>query len=117
MNKKENTYCKRCNVTFECMVNDIANCQCSSITLANITSEFISKTKYSCLCANCLTEINTMIVTHNKDIGTLNTNNLIEGLHYYMDGTYFVFTELYHYLKGRCCENGCRHCAYGNKKE
>jgi hypothetical protein len=28
-----------------------------------------------------------------------------------------VFTEFYHILKGYCCENGCRHCAYGFKKQ
>ncbi|MEO1009880.1 MAG: DUF5522 domain-containing protein [Bacteroidota bacterium] len=25
----------------------------------------------------------------------------------------WVFTEFYHILRGQCCQNGCRHCAYG----
>lgn len=41
-------------------------------------------------------------------------DHLVENTHYYKEGPYLVFTELYHYLKGRCCGNGCRHCAYGN---
>jgi hypothetical protein len=28
-----------------------------------------------------------------------------------------VFTEYYHILKGYCCQNRCRHCAYGLKSE
>jgi len=38
---------------------------------------------------------------------------LQEGLDYYIENGYFVFTE--HYLKkrGTCCGSGCRHCPYG----
>jgi hypothetical protein len=44
-------------------------------------------------------------------------DELIEGIHYYINEQgYFVFTELYHKLRGYCCENGCRHCPYGFKK-
>lgn len=37
----------------------------------------------------------------------------IEGLHYYFneDGN-VVFTEQYHFEKGYCCGNGCRHCPF-----
>jgi uncharacterized protein DUF5522 len=38
---------------------------------------------------------------------------LIEGVHYYREGPYFVFTELYLRERGYCCESGCRHCPYG----
>ncbi|MEO8853246.1 MAG: DUF5522 domain-containing protein [Ginsengibacter sp.] len=41
---------------------------------------------------------------------------MIEGLHYYYENGYFVFTELYHLQRGYCCKNKCRHCAYGIKK-
>lgn len=41
------------------------------------------------------------------------SQNLIEGLHYYLDGNgYTVFTEQYHLEKGHCCGHGCRHCPY-----
>ncbi|MEO8725012.1 MAG: DUF5522 domain-containing protein [Acidobacteriaceae bacterium] len=38
---------------------------------------------------------------------------LIEGVDYYLENGYFVFTELYLLKRGTCCESGCRHCPYG----
>lgn len=29
---------------------------------------------------------------------------------------YLVFTEAYHLKRGYCCQNGCKHCPYGFKK-
>ncbi|MFN8291619.1 MAG: DUF5522 domain-containing protein [Chitinophagaceae bacterium] len=41
-------------------------------------------------------------------------NQLIEGVHYYInEAGYVVLTEKYHLEKGYCCGNGCRHCPYG----
>lgn len=37
----------------------------------------------------------------------------VEGVHYYREGPYLVFTELYLRERGYCCESGCRHCPYG----
>ena len=37
---------------------------------------------------------------------------LVEGLDYYMDGPYLVFTEAYHRKRGYCCQSGCRHCPW-----
>jgi hypothetical protein len=48
--------------------------------------------------------------------------DFIEGMHYYLDGSKVVFTELFHKQRGSCCGSGCRHCPYepkatkGNKK-
>lgn len=40
---------------------------------------------------------------------------LIKGEDYYIDEDgNFVFTEDYHLNRGYCCENGCKHCPYGN---
>ena len=38
---------------------------------------------------------------------------LIEGVHFYREGPYLVFTELYLRERGYCCESGCRHCPWG----
>jgi hypothetical protein len=43
--------------------------------------------------------------------------HLIQGIDYYCDGPYFVFTKWYHLRKGYCCSNGCKHCPYGNSKQ
>jgi len=43
----------------------------------------------------------------------MNNNELIEGVHYYIneDG-YVVFTERYHKERGYCCGMGCLNCPY-----
>jgi hypothetical protein len=38
--------------------------------------------------------------------------NLIEGIDYYMEKGFWVFTAWYHLKRGYCCESGCRHCPY-----
>lgn len=42
---------------------------------------------------------------------------LIEGVDFYREGPYFVFTEKYLRERGYCCESGCRHCPYGFRKD
>ncbi|MBL7744748.1 MAG: hypothetical protein JNN00_14850 [Chitinophagaceae bacterium] len=38
---------------------------------------------------------------------------LIEGVHYYMnDQGYVVLTRQYHLERGYCCGNGCLHCPF-----
>ena len=41
---------------------------------------------------------------------------LVEGVDYYFEGPYMVFTKHYLEKRGYCCESGCRHCPYGFKK-
>lgn len=38
---------------------------------------------------------------------------LIEGLDYYIENGFYVFTEWFHLKRGECCKNRCRHCPYG----
>lgn len=38
--------------------------------------------------------------------------DMVEGVHYYLEDSCLVFTTLYHELRGYCCKNNCRHCAY-----
>ena len=43
---------------------------------------------------------------------------LKKGIDYYINGEgFYVFTEKYLKERGYCCENGCKHCPYGNKTE
>ncbi|MEI9807270.1 MAG: DUF5522 domain-containing protein [Bacteroidota bacterium] len=38
---------------------------------------------------------------------------LIEGIHYYMNAAGFVvLTKQYHMERGYCCGNGCLHCPF-----
>lgn len=41
---------------------------------------------------------------------------LVEGIDFYREGPYFVFTEAYLRRRGYCCQSGCRHCPYGFRK-
>jgi hypothetical protein len=43
--------------------------------------------------------------------------NLQEGVHYYLEGPYLVFTERYLRERGYCCESECRHCPWGFRRE
>ncbi len=48
---------------------------------------------------------------------TPKSNELKQNIHYYFnEHGLLVFTELYHQLRGYCCENACKHCPYGFKK-
>jgi len=40
-----------------------------------------------------------------------------EGLHYYIENGFRVFTELYHRERGFCCGQGCRHCPFEPKHQ
>jgi hypothetical protein len=42
---------------------------------------------------------------------------LVEGVDYYLENGFWVFTAHYHRQRGYCCKSGCRHCPYGFKKK
>jgi hypothetical protein len=45
---------------------------------------------------------------------TLNERRpLVEGVDFYREGAYVVFTAGYHLRRGYCCASGCRHCPFG----
>ncbi|MCO5230012.1 MAG: DUF5522 domain-containing protein [Chitinophagales bacterium] len=106
--------CGRCSSPFDCNTLDISNCQCN-ISIGRSTQIFLSKTKYDCLCANCLLEIDQLIHSSLQYPFPQTKEDYLEGIHYYKEGKNWVFTELYHIAKGHCCQNGCRHCPYGYK--
>jgi hypothetical protein len=42
---------------------------------------------------------------------------LQEGIDYYLENGLFVFTATFLRQRGYCCESGCRHCPYQNRKD
>lgn len=116
MDKHEEKYCPKCHAPFVCKMGDIANCQCSSLKLTADTINFLTKTSYDCLCKNCLEKINNDVKLAKHYQFPTQKEMLIEGLHYYKENGYWVFTPLYHLLRGYCCKSGCRHCVYGYQK-
>jgi len=37
---------------------------------------------------------------------------LLEGIDYYVENGWLVFTAAFLWKRGYCCESGCRHCPY-----
>jgi uncharacterized protein DUF5522 len=54
--------------------------------------------------------------TRNTEHGT-KPGPLVEGVDFYQEGPYVVFTEKYLRERGYCCESGCRHCPYGKAED
>lgn len=42
---------------------------------------------------------------------------LVEGVDYYIENGFWVFTAEYLKKRGYCCQSGCRHCPYGHRRE
>ena len=38
--------------------------------------------------------------------------NLTEGVDFYREHGWVVYTAEYHLKRGHCCHSGCRHCPY-----
>jgi hypothetical protein len=108
--------CPRCKKDFICKASDIKVCNCSQVVLSNETKSFLSQTFYQCLCNECLIEINKLVEQEKQYPFPGRGGELIEGIHYYNEDIYRVFTEFYLLSRGYCCRSGCRHCPYGFKK-
>lgn len=76
---------------------------------------YLEETHYKTLCTPCRDDVEGMLLQAEKEVHL--PARLTEGLHFYKEGPLMVFTEYYHILKGYCCQNRCRHCAYGLKSE
>jgi hypothetical protein len=42
---------------------------------------------------------------------------LVEGVDYYVENGRWVFTAAYHLRRGSCCDSGCRHCPYKERRD
>ena len=43
----------------------------------------------------------------------MSQDELVEGIDYYVENGFYVFTAHYLRKRGFCCRSGCRHCPYG----
>jgi len=108
--------CSRCKKEIYCNVDDIENCQCSTIKLKSSTKLFLKKTHYKCLCNDCLEKLDYFDALNEQYKSPKTPSEFIEHIHYYIENGLWVFTEFFHYQKGECCKNNCRHCAYGYQR-
>lgn len=49
--------CQRCSTSFDCNVDDIANCQCFSFRIDKNEEEYIHQRFTDCLCGDCLVDL------------------------------------------------------------
>jgi hypothetical protein len=52
-----------------------------------------------------------------SDPGRTENEPLVEGVDFYREGPYLVFTEAWLRKRGWCCESGCRHCPWGYRTD
>ena len=105
--------CSRCSKHFQCHSENINQCECNTVELTTDSKEYLAKTQYDCLCTACLIEINSYSELKKQYPFPDHPSKYVQGIHYYIENNFWVFTNYYHYLKGSCCKNNCRHCAYG----
>lgn len=105
--------CGRCHNQFECLADKIDHCACTRLELSEECTRFLKKTHYDCLCISCLSELNFLTVLAAHYSFPELSDKMINHIHYYLENERMVFTEFYHILRGACCQNNCRHCAYG----
>ncbi|MGG9971105.1 cysteine-rich CWC family protein [Ferruginibacter sp. SUN002] len=54
MCQHEKKICPKCNISFECKVGNISQCQCTAVVLSVEERNYIQSVYSDCLCANCL---------------------------------------------------------------
>jgi len=102
--------CSVCGESFGCGVNSPdQRCWCNDLPRVAIVQGD------DCRCPKCLSEI--VLNQGRADKLATSATELIEGVDYYMEGSSFVFTAMYHLKRGYCCESGCRHCPYSEAGE
>ncbi len=65
------------------------------------------------VCIACISDVKKLIEYCLSREHCSMVEELTEGIHYYIEEGMWVFTEIYHFQRGYCCQSGCRHCIYG----
>ena len=113
--------CAQCATDFSCQAN--RSCWCTSLPI--LDDRFSKKSCWlclECLKSRTLEQISQAVAkfeageTDNPAepyLGQTQTQSLIEGIDYTIEGgVALVFTAWYHLKRGECCGSGCRHCPY-----
>jgi hypothetical protein len=78
--------------------------------------QFLKGAYWNILCSSCVSELDILLENASQETQPLSKKILVKRVHYYIENGFWVFTSYYHILKGTCCQNRCRHCAYGYSK-
>jgi hypothetical protein len=113
--------CSACDAPFSCTNTESdGSCWCDSFPPL-----FQPDPQVDCLCPDCLkqktikkiieytSELTANDALNNNKVSLLpKTTKLIEGIDFYIENGFHVFTAWYHLKRGHCCNGGCRHCPY-----
>lgn len=117
--------CARCAASFSCRSGEEdSGCWCN-----RFPPLFVPDPVAGCLCPRCLHQASLEKIReyvasmtpekalyNNKARELPKSGALLEELDYYIEDGRWVYTAWHHLKRGHCCENGCRHCPYGFKK-
>jgi hypothetical protein len=121
----KNKNCSKCGTSFSCGNTGESNqCWCNDYPAFFLPDPAVDCFCPDCLKAACAGKIDAYVASltveeapRNKAKDLPPTDQLIEGLDYYLEDGKFVFKSWYHLKRGDCCRNGCRHCPYGYNKQ
>ncbi|GGX58590.1 DUF5522 domain-containing protein [Saccharospirillum salsuginis] len=113
--------CSECRTVFDCAAGGSTGCWCNDFPPVMAPDPSLS-----CVCPSCLAKTLRQRIRETCD--TLDRTAclalarpyrdrkpLIEHLDYYLEDGNWVFTEWFHWKRGQCCGNACRHCPYSHE--
>jgi len=117
-----NQTCALCQAPLTCQ-SELSASPCWCMALPNIVSIDFSQANEQCLCKECLAKkinIQLQSLYHNKNLDQLielakpyrEKTELVEHIDFTIENGLYVFSAWYHLKRGKCCNNGCKHCPY-----
>lgn len=108
--------CERCGRLFDRTANALGSYAHKTIKRKAESPELRQTVKAGRWCPDCQAVVDHPVPEIKRESKT-SPNELLEGIHYYLENGFWIFTEHYHRLRGYCCKRGCRHCPYGVKSK
>ncbi|MCC7455020.1 MAG: cysteine-rich CWC family protein [Crocinitomix sp.] len=62
--------CALCSIEFTCQADDIANCQCSQISISEEVAKKLNEKFTDCLCFSCLSKLSAQKLDENSTLAT-----------------------------------------------
>lgn len=112
--------CHQCGASFSCQAPQPGSCWCADYPPV-LPVDDASK---GCLCPVCLkAKVAEAIALYVEEVKAGKRVNeaaefsgsapgLKQGIDFYVENGFYVFTEWYHLKRGTCCGNDCRHCPF-----
>src|SRR6478752_732816 len=105
--------CSTCGTAFNCGdTPEGSKCWCNDFPPIFAPSDIVDCLCPNCFKSSCSVKIDEYVATVSAESASENlakdlpkTENLIEGIDYYIENGNYVFKEFYHLKRGYCCEN------------